>query len=284
MADTTPSPFLTIIPDEQHAALALREARVLMAPVVRWLLRHGVNYGAFAEMLKASFVAMAREELSRAGVRLTDSAVSVVSGVHRKDVRSLGDAPEQAPVPRCVPLASQLLELWAGDSRFRGPDGRPGALPRSGPGDSFEALAREISTDVHPRTLLSELLRFGLVVLEGNMVRMQERSSAAAPGIQQSTALFSIDAADHIAAAVHNLTQADPKFLVQSVTVDGLSSHSADQLHGVARSLWAEAFETMLAKARERVQVDAAIAADARMRFGVYYYSEAAPAGTRSGS
>jgi len=269
------TPALTVVPDPQHAEMALREARVLMAPVVRWLLRHGVNYGAFADMLKASFVAMAREELVRAGAKLTDSAVSVISGVHRKDVRSLGDEPASAPLPRCVPLASQLVELWLTDARFCAPDGAPKTLPRSGRGDSFESLAREISTDVHPRTLLGELLRLDLVVLDGDTVRLRERPPLPAPDRERSTALFSTDAADHIAAAVHNLTEANPQFLVKSVTVDGLSPQSAEQLHAVAQSLWAQAFETMLAKARERVQADAPAAADARMRFGVYYYSEA---------
>lgn len=269
-------PRLQVVPDEQHAQLALREARVLMGPVVRWLLRHGVNYGAFAEMLKGSFVSMARDELGRAGAKITDSAVSVMSGVHRKDVRNLGQSPERLPVPRCIPLASQVLELWRSDARYRDASGNPRALARSGVADSFEALAREVSTDVHPRTLLDELLRLKLATLDGDLVAVASRTQLPAPNVEESAAVFSTNAADHIAAAVHNLTLRGPKFLEQSVCVDGLSQQSAEHLHGVARALWQDAFDSMVSKARERVQADAPANGDARIRFGVYYYSEAA--------
>ncbi len=276
--EKTSDPRLQVVPDEQHAQLALREARVLMGPVVRWLLRHGVNYGAFAEMLKGSFVSMAREELGRAGAKITDSAVSVMSGVHRKDVRNLGQTPDLLPVPRCIPLASQVLELWRSDARFRDADGNPRPLNRSGAAHSFESLAREVSTDVHPRTLLDELLRLELVSVADDVVTVVNRARLPAPSIEERAAVFSTNAADHIAAAVHNLTLGGPKFLEQSVCVDGLSHQSAEHLHSVARALWQDAFESMVSKARERVQADAPVTADARIRFGVYYYSEAASA------
>jgi hypothetical protein len=269
-----PDPRLQVLPDEQHAQLALREARVLMAPVVRWLLRHGVHYGAFTEMLKGSFVKMAREELARAGAKTTDSAISVMSGVHRKDVRTLGQTPESLPVPRCIPLASQVLDLWRTDARFLDAVGEPKRLPRGGSGESFEALAREVSTDVHPRTLLDELLRLSLVTIDGDGVMVASRSPLPAPSIEEGAAVFSTNAADHIAAAVHNLTLGGPKFLEQSVFVDGLSEQSAEHLHDVARGLWQDAFETMVTRARERVQADAPITADASIRFGVYYYRQ----------
>ena len=42
-------------PSEKHIRLALRGAAVLMAPIVRWLLRHGVSYGSFADSLRWLF-------------------------------------------------------------------------------------------------------------------------------------------------------------------------------------------------------------------------------------
>ena len=43
-------------PSAEHAALALREVAVLMAPLALWLLRHGVSFPVFAEALKPLFV------------------------------------------------------------------------------------------------------------------------------------------------------------------------------------------------------------------------------------
>jgi hypothetical protein len=123
--------------------------------------------------------------------------------------------------------------------------------------------------------LLDELLRLSLVTLDGDSVMVTNPSRLPAQSIEEGAAVFSTNAADHIAAAVHNLTLGGPKFLEQSMFVDGLSEQSAEHLHDVARRLWQEAFETMVSRARERVQADAPVNADARIRFGVYYYSQA---------
>src|SRR5678815_2578487 len=60
-------PKARVQPSAEHAEIALREARLLMAPVALWLLRNGVSYPAFAETLKAVFVDTSRRELERAG-------------------------------------------------------------------------------------------------------------------------------------------------------------------------------------------------------------------------
>ena len=49
-------PKARVQPSAEHAEIALREARLLMAPVALWLLRNGVSYPAFAETLKRADV------------------------------------------------------------------------------------------------------------------------------------------------------------------------------------------------------------------------------------
>lgn len=265
---------------EEHAALALREAAALMAPVVRWLLRSGVSYGRFAELLKPVFVDVARAELERAGTHVTFSALSVLSGVHRKDVRAIETgAAERDGAGRGVPLASQVYTRWLTQRRYRARDGSPKALPRSGPGVSFESLARELSQDVHPRTVLDELLRLGLVQLDGERVVPTSAAFTPSRRLEELTALFAANAADHVAAAVHNLTEGAPAMLEQSVFADGLGADSVARLHELARSAWREAFEAMVAEATRHVDADATLDPDQqqRMRFGVYFFSEPQP-------
>ena len=277
-----PSPAL---PGEERAALALREAAVLLAPVARWLLRSGVSYGALADLLKTVFVDAARAELERTGVAPTYSAFSVLSGVHRKDVRAISESPRDAvSVPvRGVPLASQVYTRWLSDKRYRRRDGEPRALPRSGAGVTFETLAHEVSHDVHPRTVVEELLRLGLVTQEGDLLIPVATSFVPSRRLDELTALFSANAADHMAAAVHNLTLDAPRYLEQSVFADGLGAESIDSLHVHARAAWQDAFEMMVKEARKRVTADARLpeGEQQRMRFGVYFYSEPQAAATR---
>lgn len=280
---TDPQPGTsTVVPSPEHTALALAEVPVLMAPVVRWLLRHGVHYGALADVLKSVFLEVARDELRRSGGKATHSAISVLSGVHRKDVRALLEAHDARPPKGGVSLASQVFTRWITDPRFRQPDGAPAALPRTGAEPSFDALARAVSTDVHPRSMLDELLRLGLVLQEGDTVRLNAEAFVPAGHLQDLTALFTASAADHIAAAVHNLTEAGPKHLEQSVFADGLSQATVDALGQAAREAWAQIFDPFVGAARERLDADNAAdlppQARRRMRFGVYFYSEPMPA------
>ncbi|MEP7300275.1 MAG: DUF6502 family protein [Caldimonas sp.] len=261
-------------PTPERTALALREAATLMAPIALWLLRQGVSYPAFAELLKPVFVAAASGELERADTRPTQSSLSLLSGVHRKDVRELGRSPAAPrPTPR-PPLSSQVFTRWLTDRRYRTKDGKPRALPRAGAGRSFESLCRELSNDVHPRAVLDELLRLGQVGLDGERVLVLGDSFVPSPRLDEMTALFSSNASDHIAAAVSNLTSDAPRLLEQSIYADGMTPESIDILHTAARAAWAHAFEAVVTRARERVDHDAAGDGDMRMRFGVYFFSE----------
>lgn len=269
----------TVRPSEQHAELALREAAALMAPIARWLMRNGVPYPAFAALLKSVFVDVARDELERAGSRPTHSALSVLSGVHRKDVRSLELDGHPSEAVRSFPLAARVFTRWLTDARYHGPDGKPRPLARSGPGEhGFESLVRQSSNDVHPRTVLDELQRSGLVRIEGDEVIMLETSFVPSRKLDELTALFSANASDHLSAAVHNLTVKSPKFLEQSIFANGMTQASIDHLHQCARDAWSVAFTTMVNEARKRVDIDADTDSDIRMRFGVYFYSEPAAA------
>ncbi|MGY0195378.1 DUF6502 family protein [Leptothrix sp. BB-4] len=269
-----------LVGHDPRAQQALDGAAVVLRPVVRWLLRHGVHYGALTQMLKQVFLAEARSELQRKGTKVTDSALSVLSGVHRKDVRALST--QALPTAPLVPTpASVLFTRWVTDTRYRDPETHKviTCLPRHGDLPSFEALARETSSDVHPRTLLEELQRLGVVTVEGEQVCLSTERFVSRPEDESAAQTLAVNASDHLAAAVHNLQAGQGfKFLEQSVYANGLSEESGLKLANVARDLWAPAFDGMVAAATECVRADNAREdTPFRMRFGVYYYHEPVP-------
>ncbi|MGR6805947.1 DUF6502 family protein [Sphaerotilus natans] len=266
---------------DDPAAEVLADAAVMLAPMVRWLLGHGVPLGALTRTLKQVYLDEGRSELARRGQRVTDSALSVLTGVHRKDVRQMQT--EQPGRPALAPTpAAMLFTRWITDLSCRDAEGRPRAsLPRQGPAPSFESLAREVCSDVHPRTLLEELLRLGLVRVEGEEVlRLSERF--VLPGRDPAAAqAMAVNVADHLAAAVHNLGCDLPgrRLLEQSVFAEGLSPQAAAELGVLARAIWAEALERMVREAEQRLERDCDRDAEgaapvARMRFGVYYFTD----------
>ncbi|MBP6406117.1 MAG: DUF6502 family protein [Proteobacteria bacterium] len=250
----------------------------LLRPVVRLLLRHGVAYPAFAAALKQVFLDAARDELRHTGQKQTDSAVSLLSGVHRRDVRTLGHgAPAEAPPDEePLSLASQVVARWLGDVAYLDDEGSPRELPRYGDAPSFDALVSEVSRDIRPRAVLAELERLGMAEHVDRRVRLLAPGFVPRQGFAEMVALLRDNTHDHLAAATLNL-DGQHNYLEQSVFVDELTAESAAHLHAAAAKAWRQAFRTVMREAQARFDHDQAHASAAqrvyRARFGSYFYA-----------
>ena len=263
----------------------LSEALAVAEPLVAWLVRSGVGHGAFAAALKPVFLAQAEAELQRTGRKSTDTAASLLSGLHRKDVRAFRaaahdsrEAAAQAQQWGKPSAASQVVARWLSL-------GWPDQLPLTGPEPSFETLARRVSRDFHERALLDELLRLGVVREEDGTVSLQRAAFVPNEGLEEARRLMAGSVADHLAAGVHNLS-GDPshKFLEQSVFADGLSEASVRKLHLLANALWAQTMRQVVEAAVPLCEADAAAPDQQRFRLGMFSYSAPDPGGSPSES
>ena len=259
----------------------------LLKPLARLLLSSGVTYPAFAAALKRVFLQAAQDELAARGMPVTDSALTLLSGVHRRDVRTLlrsepmatkANKAADAPARAQLSLASEVVTRWLHDTRFKGTRGRSRTLPRGADADSFDSLVASISSDVRPRAVLDELKRLGATAEdEDGSVRLLAGSFAPRQGFEEMSWLFADNLHDHLAAASANL-QGEANFLEQSVFVDEITQASAAQLQEAAVLAWKQAFKTVMAKAQTRFDADAQDAEPAernhRARFGVYFFSD----------
>ncbi|MFN9103251.1 MAG: DUF6502 family protein [Betaproteobacteria bacterium] len=270
-------------PPTPAPTLVLDRVLALLGPLVRLLLRHGVTYPVFAAALKRVFLREAQAELAGRGMADTDSAVSLLSGVHRRDVRTLtrGEAAEPASAPPpTLGLAAQVVARWLHDPVFQHPDGRLRVLPREGPG-GFGALVAGVSRDVRPKAVLEELLRLGVVDETDDGLALSRSGFAPRAGFDEALWLSAQNLHDHAAAAVANLSGPRTRpggFLEQAVVVDEITAESAERLHDVSVEAWRRAFALVMAEAQARFDADAAAAPPEarrhRARFGVYFHSE----------
>jgi Family of unknown function (DUF6502) len=260
-------------------ALLLRQVLRLLRPLVRLLVRHGVHYPALAAALKPLFLEAAQAELARHGKPATDSAVSLMSGVHRRDVRELtrSSARATSEAPQSLNFSSEVVARWLADDRFAR-KGKPRALARHGDTDSFDALVSSISRDVRPRAVLDEMVRLGVAVEKGDEVELAAGGFAPRQGLADMAAAMADNLHDHAAAAAANL-QGDANFLEQAVYVDEISDASVAELQRVAREAWQQAFKQVMATAQQRYDHDArqtpAGQRQQRARFGVYFFNDA---------
>lgn len=267
------------VPTPSRSTLVLAATLHLLKPLVRLLLKHGVAYPAFAAALKQVFVEAARDELQSAGQKQTDSAVSLLSGVHRRDVRTLKSEAEQAAqavADEPANLSSQVVARWLSDPDCLDEEGLPKPIKRYGPSPSFDALVTAVSGDIRARAILADLERLGIAEKTGSDVRLLAPGFAPRQGFAETIALLRDNVHDHLAAATLNVS-GDHNHLEQAVFVDELTAESAYQLHVVAAKVWRQAFRTVMKEAQARFDHDQAHAtADQRIyraRFGSYFYA-----------
>ena len=70
----------------QDAETTLESIVPMMQHIAHWLIHSGIGYTDFVAALKPVFYEQALAELGRIKQNKTDSAVSLLSGLHRKDV------------------------------------------------------------------------------------------------------------------------------------------------------------------------------------------------------
>lgn len=251
----------------------------VMRPLARLLMRNGVTYPMFSAALKRVFLDTARSELQDSGRPQTDSAITLLSGVHRRDVRLLGrgSTTARAPVRKPLGLVGQVVARWMSEPACLDGEGRPLTLPRSGDGASFDALASSVSRDVRPRALLDDMLRLGVAVETEAGIALAADGFAPRRDLADNAALAAANLHDHAAAAVANL-DGGRNFLEQAIYVDQLTADSAAAVQKAAVQAWKQAFRAVMGEAQVRFDADQAgapaQARTQRARFGVYFYAE----------
>jgi hypothetical protein len=254
--------------------------RRVLRPLVRLLVARGLTYPMLAEILKETYVDVAENDFRLDGKPATDSRVSLLSGVHRKDVRKLrGRVAEAGSMPESVALGAQLVAAWTANRDFRDGKGRPRPLPRlaaEGGERSFESLVESVSRDIRPRSVLDEWLRLGIVTIDQED-RVVLRTAAFVPrsGGDEKAFYFAHNLHDHVAAAAHNLGGEGTPFLERSVHYDSLDPASLPDLARLAETAGMKALQAVNRKAMESEQRDEKkTGPKERITFGVYFFHE----------
>jgi hypothetical protein len=264
-------------PEPQRALVAALSR--LLAPLVRLLVANGITHPFLGNLLKRVYVDVAEREFAIEGRPQTISRLSLLTGIHRKDVKRLREEPpEVATVPRTVSLGAQLVSRWVGLPEFRDDDG-PRPLPRLAARDgspSFESLVESVSKDIRPRAILDEWVRLGVARIdESDRVRLNTRAFVPARGFDEKAHYLGRSLSDHIAAAARNLDGQEPPLLERTVYYDELSEESVAELADLSRQLGADALDAVNRRALELQTRDAEQpGANRRMSFGVYFFEE----------
>ena len=276
MQDTESNSTISTISPALISAL-----RRVLRPLVKLLLAKGVTYTYLIDIIKQIFVEVADKEFRMSDKPSTDSYLSLLTGVHRKDIKRLrpGINLNTETIPETVSLGARLVSLWTSEARYLDENNRPQPLTRfikEGGELSFEGLVASVSCDIRSRVVLDEWLRLGVVHFDDQRrICLNIDAFIPAEGFDEKAYYFGHNLSDHTAAAASNLLGENPAFLERCVHYDELSANSIRILAEQSELLGMQSLLAVNKKAMALEEKDALENSPRhRMTLGIYFFSE----------
>jgi hypothetical protein len=257
---------------------ALQDAlRAVLAPLAQLAVAQGLPYAALESALKQAVVQAAAAAHPQVAPHRSVSRISTATGINRREVTRLVQAGTAAPRPPRSP-ASALFAHWLSDPAYLDAQGAPRTLPRLGAAPSFETLAQAVTRDVHPRSLLDELLRLKLATLDeaADTVALLRGGFVPRGDRRRMLGFLSDNVGDHLRAAVENLLADGSRHFEQAVFADGLSAESVRQLRALIGPQWKALLEALVPRLEGWVRADAQQPDTPRhrVRIGLYAFDD----------
>ena len=272
-----------IIPPGPPSPVLARAVRRMLRPLVSLLIQHGFTYSWLVKNLKPIFLDVAASDFKLENKPLTDSRISLLTGLDRKDIRNLKNHPEkQTDISADTLIGAQLVSIWMTDPRFLDGNGDPAPLPRlrtsiENPDDpSFEELFSMVTKSIKPRVFLDEWLRNGAASIDdSDRVCIELDSFVSNKTFEDKIFFLETNIHDHLAAAADNIAAEKPRFPDRSIYFRELSRESAEQLLVLSREEGMAFLKSVNRKAQTLQKKDRKSDEQAhRMHLGFYFYSE----------
>jgi hypothetical protein len=205
----------------------------VLRQLIRILLRNDVPYGTFADLAKWVYVDVASREFGILGRKTSDSRVSVITGLSRKEVKRMKEfsASSDLGASDRYNRAARVISGWLNDSSFSDWNGSPLDLPFEGETASFSSLVKAYGGDVPVRAVRDELRRVGVIEERDGKIRLIARGYIVKDGDVEKLSIMGSDVSELISTIYHNIVN-DPQdaFLQRKVSYDNIPENRYEEL------------------------------------------------------
>ena len=251
----------------------------LLVPLARLAVAKGLPCAAVENRLRLAFVRAARDTQPTLLPHRMVSRIATATGLSRREVTRL-TKPAATP-PRRRHVAAEVFALWSDDRQYRDARGRPRKLPRQGEAPSFETLAQMVTRDVHPRSLLEELIRLGLAAhdVSDDSVALVKDAFVPRGDTERMLGFLGHNVGDHLGAAVDNVLGDGRQHFEQAVFADGLSQQSIEAMREAIKTQWRTMHTSLVPQLKTLINADKAAgrSRNERLRVGLFSFSEQKP-------
>ncbi|WP_166418845.1 DUF6502 family protein [Cochlodiniinecator piscidefendens] len=239
--------------DPFEAALA-----ALLGPLAQAMVAHGVTIGTATEALKNALLHAA---LATSETTINDSRASLMTGIHRKDIKRLRNLDDGSMLRRSSNATASVISHWATDPEFQDDEGEPLTLRRNenSAAPSFDSLVRKARIDMAPGTVLRALLDQEVVTeLADGSYKLLTHAFLPKAGSDAQVAAYHATLSAHLAASTHNLLSDEDtgRFFDRAVRYSHLSEASVNALNATASKKAQELLQDINALARDMQKID----------------------------
>jgi hypothetical protein len=189
-----------------------------MVPLVRILIRNGIPFREFSEVVKGIYARVAADEASLPGRPATMARVAIVTGLTRRELARIFGEPDRLreALESNANALARLLQGWHTDPEFTGPYGFPRDLAFGDEGSNaltFNDLVRRYASELPASVMLNELLRVEAAVQqpESGLIRVVRRTYIPEEMAPEVIEVFARGVRRYIETIDHNLREKDPK-------------------------------------------------------------------------
>ncbi len=267
-----------------NKVMLLKAVQKIMKPLARLLMHHGISYREFTDLSKKAFFFAGQEVLEQQAQRPNASQLSVLTGLHRKDVTAFLEEASQDPkaqdLPHTTSTGAALVAQWLTDPTYLDKKKKPLPLPYTADtGPSFTRLVEAVSKDIRPKAHLEHLTQLGLVETnDAGHITLKRDAFLPNEDFKAKLEFFVRHIHDHLAATTANLTSTTPVFPDRSAFHANLTDSDIKLLRAEIDQKAMSLLKDIYAQAEKLSAKNAGSQATQRMTLGFYFYTEdAAP-------
>jgi len=206
----------------------------VLKPLIRIMLRNNIPFGAFSDLARRAYVEVATEDFKVEGRKQSNSRISTITGLSRKEVKRLQELEEENDdeLIQKYNRAARVVYGWVHDETYQDEQGNTKSLLFDNDELSFSGLVKSYSGDVPPRAVLDELCRVGVAKIDENdRIHLMSRAYIPKSGVNEKIHYLGTDVSALINTMDRNIYQpeVDPYFQ-RKVYYDNLPEEAIDEI------------------------------------------------------
>lgn len=194
----------------------------VLKPLVRILLRNNIPFGAFSDLARRAYVEVATDDFKVEGRKQSNSRISTITGLSRKEVKRLQALEEgnDDVLIQKYNRAARVVYGWVHDSDYQ----LKADVSKPLNFENFSQLVKIYSGDVPPRAILDELCRVGVVKVDSDeIIHLVSRAYIPKDGVNEKIYYLGTDISGLIKTMDRNIYQTEkPPFFQRKVFYDNL--------------------------------------------------------------